>query len=279
MRERVVAGRPDGPGFSWVDVEAPTEERMQELRGRYGIGIPVVASEPRLLRPTILEEEGYILVVLVGGDADQELAEVRCFVGRDWMLTVHESPSPAVDAVGAAPRDPGEAVEALAKSLVTGLVDVVRRLDERVAAIEDRGASDARAIMRRLQALRRVVLPQRDVLTRLGGGDGPIPRQSVAARGLRNSSERMAQVGVEVETLREALHDATTDRQNEIIRRLTVVAAIFLPLTFLTGFFGQNFGWMVEHVDSAVAFVGFGIALPVAGVAGLLYAFHRSGWL
>jgi magnesium transporter len=279
MRERIVVGNPGGPGFWWIDVEAPAGPRMDELRRLHGIGIPVHAIEGRTLRPMIIEEAEYDLVVLACAGTDGGIAEVRCFVGRDWVLTVHDEPSPSIDALPARPDGPAAALDALAKSLVTGLVDLTRALDEQVERLEDGAGDDPRPTLRRLQELRRVVLPQRDVLVRLGAGDGPAPRDSDAARGLRNSAERMAQIGVETETLREALHDATTDRQNEVVRRLTVVAAIFLPLTFLTGFFGQNFVWLVDRVDSAAAFVALGILLPVAAVAGLLYAFHRSGWL
>jgi magnesium transporter len=69
------------------------------------------------------------------------------------------------------------------------------------------------------------------------------------------------------------------DRRDEVVRRLTALAAVFLPLTFLTGFFGQNFGWLVDHIDSPGAFVGLAIVLPVVTVASLLYTFHRRGWL
>ena len=56
-------------------------------------------------------------------------------------------------------------------------------------------------------------------------------------------------------------------RLNETIYWLTVVATIFLPLTFVTGFFGMNFGWMVDHIDTPLAFVLLGIGTPVLGAA------------
>jgi magnesium transporter len=55
-------------------------------------------------------------------------------------------------------------------------------------------------------------------------------------------------------------------RLNETSYWLTVVATIFLPLTFITGFFGMNFGWMVDQVDTQLAFWLLGIGTPVAGV-------------
>jgi magnesium transporter len=70
-----------------------------------------------------------------------------------------------------------------------------------------------------------------------------------------------------------------TARQSGIVKRLTVMASVFLPLTFLTGFFGQNFGWLVRHIDSFAAFVGLGIgALAVASVT-LLTWFRRGHYM
>jgi magnesium transporter len=56
-------------------------------------------------------------------------------------------------------------------------------------------------------------------------------------------------------------------RQNSTIEQLTILATVFLPLTFVTGFFGQNFGWLVNHIDTVTAFVIYGIGglvLPLA---------------
>ena len=89
----------------------------------------------------------------------------------------------------------------------------------------------------------------------------------------------MSQLGVSLESLREELHEAMADRRDEVVRRLTAIAAIFLPLTFLTGFFGQNFGWLVDHVESPAAFAGLAIALPVAMVAFSSTPSHGAGWL
>jgi magnesium transporter len=282
MQERVIVRDPGGEGFRWTDVEGPTDDEVRDLYARFGLPahLPVALDEPRRPRPTLFEEEGFVVATLVGAAGDA-LVAVRCFAGPDWLLTVRPAAIEGMEPPGHEVDTPPTAIAALAKGLVTGIVEMVGRLDDDVARMEQGTLGDATPLRRRLGAVRQVVLTQRDVLIRLGSGgdEGLGPRDDPASRSLRNSGERLAQVGVEVESLREALHDATTDRQNDIVKRLTVIAAIFLPLTFVTGFFGQNFAWMVDRVDGPVAFAILGVGLPVLMVALLLGLLERSGWL
>jgi magnesium transporter len=125
-----------------------------------------------------------------------------------------------------------------------------------------------REINSRLSGLRRRVGPQRGLFERvsveigrlegLGADDEPY-------------FERIAlQVGrlVDgVDAAADALAKGIDLRLNETTYWLTVVATIFLPLTFITGFFGMNFGWMVRQIDTALAFWLLGIGTLVVGVA------------
>ena len=71
----------------------------------------------------------------------------------------------------------------------------------------------------------------------------------------------------------------SSNRQNDVMKQLTVIATIFLPLAFITGFFGQNFGFLVRHIGSAWAFWGIGLGSMLATCIALLMFFHRKGWL
>jgi Mg2+ and Co2+ transporter CorA len=70
---------------------------------------------------------------------------------------------------------------------------------------------------------------------------------------------------------------AIAQRQGDQINRLTLVSLIFLPLTFITGFFGMNFGWMNEVIGSAAAVVALGVALPALSVVVTMTWLRRRG--
>ena len=277
MTREVLAGAPGEPGYTWIHLESPTAHEIEGVRERFGIADDLRPEPGRTPHPALLLERDHSLVILAGGGPEGDPVEVRCYSGADWTVTVHDGGCPSLGGHGAA-GSPDEALDVVARGLVTSLVDLVRLLDDQVEAIEDRDA-DARPVKRRLSAARRVVLAQRDVLSRLGAGEGLQDPHHPRRASLRNTAERMAQIGGEVETLREALHDAVTDQQNDVVKRLTAVAVIFLPLTFLTGFFGQNFPWLVDRVGGQWWFLALGLALPAVTVGVLLLLLRRRDWL
>jgi magnesium transporter len=84
------------------------------------------------------------------------------------------------------------------------------------------------------------------------------------------------------ELLAEALNvhlQSTSNRLATIATRLTVLASIWVPLTLVTGFFGQNFGWMVDHIDSLASFLIFGIGGIVVTGGAIWVWLQRSGYL
>jgi magnesium transporter len=68
-------------------------------------------------------------------------------------------------------------------------------------------------------------------------------------------------------------------KQGEVSKQLTVIATIFLPLTYITGFFGQNFAWMVNGLTSPEIFWYLGIGSQLATLAVLWWVFRRRGWM
>ncbi len=135
-----------------------------------------------------------------------------------------------------------------------------------------------RAINSRLSRMRRRLGPQRGIFERISEEIGHI-------EGLESDSEQyFERIYAQLSRLIDGI-DAASDgmaklidlRLNETIYWLTVVATIFLPLTFVTGFFGMNFTWMVDRLDTALAFVLLGIGAPILGAVLTLLVVRRRG--
>jgi magnesium transporter len=138
--------------------------------------------------------------------------------------------------------------------------------------------STLRTINARLSDMRRRIAPQRGIFERISEEIGQV-------EGLEPDNERY------FERIHEQLNrlingiDATGDalaklidlRVNETMYWLTVVATIFLPLTFITGFFGMNFGWMVREINTPLAFVLLGIGVPILAVVLTVLLVLRRG--
>jgi magnesium transporter len=205
--------------------------------------------------------------------------EAHVLVTGDYLLTVHEERVSLPELL--APYLPEErseqyvvyaVLDAMVASAFDALTDIELTLDELALMSTDLRAgrlrmATLRAISSGLSRMRRRAGPQRDIFERVGVEIGRL-------RGLEADGERyFDRIGERVNRLVEAI-DADANgvatliqlRLNETSYWLTVVATIFLPLTFITGFFGMNFEWMVGEIDTALAFWLLGIGTPLAGV-------------
>ena len=89
----------------------------------------------------------------------------------------------------------------------------------------------------------------------------------------------MVSVSELIDSSRDVLTGAQDVYLSSVTERLTLVATIFFPLTVLTGFFGMNFGWMVQHIDSFMSFLILGVGGTVALTAAVLGLFLRAGYI
>ena len=134
--------------------------------------------------------------------------------------------------------------------------------------------------------LRHAITPQRDLVEQIAGGLLDLPGlDDEARRYFRDVHDHLTRATEAVDIERDLLTGAmdvylssSSNRLNVTVKQLTVIATIFLPLTFVTGYFGQNFGWMVDHVDSLAAFLALGIGLQLLAVVALLTFFKQRGW-
>jgi magnesium transporter len=209
--------------------------------------------------------------------------EVYVLVSGDYLLTLHEEPVSLPEVL--APdlpdgRSEQYVVYAVLQAMVTSAFDALNEieltLDDLARMSTDlragrRRMATLRAISSRLTRMRRRIAPQRGLFERIGVEIGLL-------RNLEADEERyFDRIGEHANRLVEAI-DAAADamarvielRLNETSYWLTVVATIFLPLTFITGFFGMNFDWMVGEIDTQLAFWLLGIGTPVLGVVLIL---------
>ena len=133
-------------------------------------------------------------------------------------------------------------------------------------------------LRRSLSSLRRVIATQRQVFDLLTRQLGELPCFDGAESAYyRDIGDHLASAGDELDAARDTLQGLLDTYANEVQERLTIVATIFLPLTVITGFFGQNFSWMINHIGSAWAFWGLGVGGMIVAALVIVLWLRRSG--
>jgi magnesium transporter len=237
------------------------------------------------------------LLVFYGAREDGRLVENHLYVAAGWLMTVRRSPCIALEQLEGERAGHPDAwiVYGVMDALTDTFLPGTRELDEQVDALEDRvldgdSATARREVVdlrRRLLALRRVLASQRDVLDRsLSDLPGLPGFGAIDLAYFRDVLDSLRRLTASAEATRDRLvgvldmaDNALATRLNASAERLTVLATLLVPLTVLTGFFGMNFGWLVDRIHSLGAFLGLGIGLPIAIVAGLLALLRRRGYL
>jgi magnesium transporter len=279
--------------FYWLDLYAPTDEELDEL-GEL-LDIPKLALQDTKEfgeRPKIDDYGPRVLIVFYGAHED-EIVEVHVHVSGNEVVTVRRADCAHLwdarrQAAGATTGTEQHVVYKVLDSLAESLRALVNRYAEEVQHLEDaaferpttaerRRMSELRTKLFRLQ---QIVVPQRDMLARGGDLLEAVPglERDVARHPFRDVHDDLVLTANQIDYLRELLAETVNVLLNQMAGRLTVVATFFLPLTFATGFFGMNFGWMVGHIDSAATFFLLGVgsmAATIAIAAGLLM---RAGY-
>ena len=300
-----IEARLDQGEFFWLDIHAPGPGEIAMLRDVFQFHpLAVEDSEHFGQRPKVEDFDGLAFLVLYGAapppDEDR-LVEVHCFYSERFMVTVRRDEAPAFDAVRE--HYAGRAQQAirpivllyrlldrLVDSFLPALDDVDGRLEvletTLLSALEEDQLQEVFTLRRRLVGLRRAAAPQRDLVGQIAGGVLDLPGlDDEARRYFRDAHDHLIRITEEVDMERDLLTGAmdvflssASNRLNVTTKQLAVIATIFLPLTFITGFFGQNFDWMVEQVGSLGAFLIFGVGFQLLTLAILLVYFKRRGW-
>ena len=296
----------------WVDLgPEPEEDRasidrfLEKTLGLHPLTIEDIWTERAL--PKLEDFEKYLFVLVHGVRRDDGgkicTLEIDVVCAPRFVVTHHERPSRSVDAVraelGRSPRlmekGTGWLLHALLDHLVDHYVPVFDDLDEAVEILErdvvaKAGTHAGRDLMarifglkRELQHLRRIVAHQREMLVRLSRGEfAVIPKEAIPF--FRNVYDHFARITDLAESYRE-LVSATMDaylsvqsnRMNEVMKTLTLISTVMLPLTFVVGLYGMNFEWMPGIHSPAGFWICCGVM--VAMVVGIVSFFRRRRWL
>ena len=297
--EKLLAGNE----FFWLDVARPEPVHFEILREVFEFHpLAVEDSEHFGQRAKIDDYDGFVFLVLYGAAPDEDrLVEVHCFYSERFLVTVHRDDCPAFTELRAryekraGPiREPSLLLYHVIDGLVDSFFPMLADFDDRIDELEDSifaRADDAQlqeifGMKRLLVGLRKAVTPQRDAFAQVMGGVSTLPGLTDDdERYFRDVYDHLIRISDLIDSYRDLLTGAmdvylstVSNRLNAVMKQLTVIATIFLPLSWMTGFFGQNFGWMVDHIGRWETFVGFGVGGELLLVVAMLLYFRRRGW-
>jgi magnesium transporter len=292
--------------FFWIDLQDPSDDELHAI-GQLLKLHPLTIQDAQTFHqnPKFEEFEGYVYMVAYGVDpevrsGDPLLHETHLVVSGEYVMTVHlgtvRSLAELLERSAELElRSELQLVYRILDALAGTFFPVLARIDDDIDSIEDdvlenpdqRSLQRIFSLKRDLVAMRRVVTPLRDVYARNVERIGELPgMQGDGQVYFRDLYDTMIRVSDLVDSYRDLLSGATdlylatvANRQGEVNKQLTIIATIFLPLTFLTGFFGQNFVFLVKHIVSAWSFFVFGVGLLILAMVVPIVYFKRKRWM
>ena len=301
-RAKIDALRERGEYF-WLDLVGAGAPELEELEQIFGLH-PLVMDDmhERGQRPKLDDYEGYVLLVFYGAERaadDVELIEVECVISGDWIITHRDVSCADLDELRGIleRRAPDEqfVVYRILDTLTDTFFPILASIDDDIDTLENEVVAQPTdeqlqrifRLKRVLVAMRKVITPQRDLFARAGEDIIQLPGLEPSSRDyFRDVYDHLIRISDLIDSYRDLLTGAmdvylstVSYRLNVIMKQLTIIATIFLPLTVVTGFFGQNFGWLVRHITSFPDFAVFGVGGMVVPIVALLIWFRRSGFL
>jgi magnesium transporter len=258
-------------GLLWVDFSGEPPETCLPILQSFGFHSLAIEDALQQTHSPKLDDWGnylyivlnYLAVAQNGDEWNTDIDELDIFLGKNYIVTHHDFPIPAVDETwNTCQRDPRSLQEGadhllykIADTLITGYMPAVERIDEAIDQIEDQVFDRPSpqtlerlfALKRVLLAMRRILLPQREVMNKLARDDFDVidPRDRIFFRDIYDHLVRLHDLN---ESLRDLVGGALdtylsviNNRMNDIMKTLTIITTLFMPITFITGFFGMNF--------------------------------------
>jgi magnesium transporter len=299
----------DTPSVTWINVDGLTDVPLLESLGQM-FRLHALTLEDVLncgQRPKVEDYGAYKFIVLrslrmEGGRLAGE--QISLFLGPNFVLTFQEVPGDSFDPVRERIRQGKGLIrksgpDYLAYALIDALIDeffpVLEQFGERIETLEDElierpspaTLHQIHDVKRELLALRRAAWPERDLLNTLLRDDSELIRPETKIF-LRDCYDHVVQALDMIETYRELASgmldvylSSLSNRMNEVMKVLTVISTIFIPLTFIAGIYGMNFHpnspWNMPELDWWFGYP-FSLALMVAVALGMVAYFRRKNW-
>jgi magnesium transporter len=291
---------------TWINIAGLHEvEIIEKLGGRFGLH-PLILEDILNTgqRPKMEDGGDYIYLVLktlsANGGAEEKVEQVSLVLGPNFVITFLESDNPIFDPVKERIRKSKGRIrkmasDYLAYALLDTVVDnyfaILEKLGETIDLLEVELLSNPRTatlqqihrLKREMIYLRKSVWPLREVISGLQRAESPLIKETTGMF-LKDLYDHTIQVIDTVETFRDMLSgmldtylSSLSNRMNEVMKVLTIIATIFIPLTFLAGIYGMNFKFMPELEWRWGYFLVWGVMI-VVGVALAAY-FKRKKWL
>ena len=293
----------------WVDVLGMGQgSELRALAARLGLHPLAMEDVVNLGQRAKLEayEDHMFLVARMAHAGDAATEQLSLFFGEGWVLTVQERAGDCFDGVRGRLNDPsrqirGRGADYLAYALLDSVIDsyfpaldaigdVMEDLEEAVLKRPSPEVAQAIHHARRTTiALRRAIVPHRDAVHSLTRDPHPLIAEETRVF-LRDVYDHVLRVTDLVETYRELAGDAistymtiVSNRMNEVMKVLTIIATIFIPLSFIAGLYGMNFDpgaspWNMPELGWRLGYP-FALGLMLAVGLGMLTYMWRKGWL
>jgi len=281
----------------WVDFDCPTPEEGNLLTTHFNFHPLAIEDCFHLLqRPKVDYYEGYNFFVLHNLNPDTLTPEeVDLFVGYNFLVTIHLLPSRAIEIVRerklemdtTLAKGPIHLYYLIMDKIVDEYFPSIEKIEDQVDQFEilkpgPNFIEDLYELRSRLLALRHIVIPMRELLYRILNSE----RLEIAREDrlyFRDIDDHLLKQSEVIESNREVTADLrdsfvslNSNRMNTIMKTLTIVASIFIPLTFIVGVYGMNFDYMPELTWH---WGYFGVWAVMLGIAfGMLIGFKMKGW-
>ncbi len=294
----------------WVNVNglgsAATIQQIGQIFQLHPLALEDVVHVHQRPKAEQYGENLYLVARIPEIDTARGTEQVSLFLGPNFVVTFLEDPGDCFDCVrqwlrGAKGRirksGPGYLAYSILDSVVDAFFPILEEYGDRLDELEDevfarpdeRAISRIHALKRDLRTLRRAIWPLRDEINTLARSHSALIDAETAIY-LRDCYDHTVQIVDLVETYRELCADLTdlylsamSNRLNEVMKILTIIATVFMPLSFIAGIYGMNFNpqaspWNMPELNWYWGYP-FALALMTAVGAMMLYFFYRLGWL